>query len=277
MALYRDCLGLGIAGNFALHLEQAGELEDFKDVITDDPNGPKGMFPFYIPGFDNQLGIYPLSDDTIILPEGDVNVQAEPEVALVCDITYADGKVAAITPKQFGAYNDCSIRKEGAKKISEKKNWGAASKGLSSTLIDIDKFEEGGMLDHWRICSFIRNSEMIMRYGEDVELSGYSFFYEKLIEWMTSQINTQVDKGPLEPLLEYIEKAGYPEKLIVSIGATRYTQYGETTFLQEGDEVIVVVYDNELYCKNPLMMMAQKGELDVPGVSALVQKVKRAQ
>ena len=275
MDKYKSYLGLGIAGNFALHLEQAGELEDFKDVITEDPNGPKGMFPFYIPGSDNQLGVFPLSDDTIILPEGDVNVQAEPEVGLVCDITYADGKVTAITPKQFGAYNDCSIRKEGAKKISEKKNWGPASKGLSSTLIDIDKFEEGSMLDHWRICSFVRNNEMMMRYGEDVELSGYSFFYQKLIDWMTKQINAQVDHGPLEPLIEYIAQAGYPEKVVISIGATRYTTYGEKTFLQEGDEVIVVVYDNDIYCKNPIMMMAQKGELDAPGVSALVQKVKR--
>lgn len=276
MALYKEYLGLGIAGNFALHLEQAGEMEDFKDVITEDPNGPKGMFPFYIPGFDNQLGVYPLSDDTIILPDGEANVQAEPEVGLVCDITYENGRVKTITPKQFGAYNDCSIRKEGAKKISEKKNWGPASKGLSSTLIDIDKFEEGSMLDHWRICSFVRNNEMMMRYGEDVELSGYSFFYQKLIDWMTNQINSQVDHGPLEPLIEYIEKAGYPEKVVISIGATRYTPYGEKAFLHEGDEVIVVVYDNDIYCKNPIMMMAQKGELDVPGVSALVQKVKRA-
>ena len=277
MAEYKDHLGLGIAGNFALHLEQAGELEDFKDVITEDPNGPKGMFPFYVPGFDNQLGIYPLSDDTIILPKGDVNVQAEPEVGLVCDITYADGKVKAITPKQFGAYNDCSIRKEGAKKISEKKNWGSASKGLSSTLIDIDTFEEGSMLDHWRICSFLRSGDMMMRYGEDVELSGYSFFYQKLLEWMTKQINAQVDHGPLEPLIDYIAQAGFPEKVVISIGATRYTTYGEKTFLQEGDEVVVVLYDNDLYCKNPVMMMAQKNELNMPGISALVQKVKSAQ
>ena len=277
MAQYKESLGLGIAGNFALHLEQAGEMEDFKDVITEDPNGPKGMFPFYIPGFDNQLGIYPLSDDTIVLPSDEsLNVQAEPEVALVCDITYEDGKVVAITPKQFGAYNDCSIRKEGAKKISEKKNWGASSKGLSSALVDIDKFESGSMLDHWRICSFLRSGDMMMRYGEDVELSGYSFFYEKLLEWMKKQINTQQDSGPLEPLLEYIKTAGYPEKAVISIGATRYTPYGEKTFLKEGDEVIVALYDNDLYCKNPIMTMAHKGELNVIGVSALTQKVIKA-
>ena len=277
MENYKEALGLGIAGNFALHLQQAGELEDFKDVITEDPNGPKGMFPFYIPGFENQLGIYPLSDDTIVLPADEsLNVQAEPEVALVCEISYEDGKVTAITPKQFGAYNDCSIRKEGAKKISEKKNWGASSKGLSSALVDIDKFESGSMLDHWRICSFLRSGDMMMRYGEDVELSGYSFFYEKLLEWMKKQINAQQDSGPLEPLLEYIKIAGYPEKAVISIGATRYTPYGEKTFLKEGDEVIVALYDNDLYCKNPVMMMAQKGELNVIGVSALTQKVTKA-
>jgi hypothetical protein len=276
MDTYKDHLGLGIAGNFALHLEQAGELEDFKDVITEDPNGPKGMFPFYVPGFENQLGVYPISDDTIILPDEVVNIQAEPEVALLCEIRYENGRVASITPKQFAAYNDCSIRKEGAKKISEKKNWGPASKGLSSTPIDIDRFEKGSMLDHWRICSFLRRGDLMMRYGEDVELSGYSFFYQKLLDWMRNQINAQVDYGPLEPLIEYIEKAGYPDKAVISIGATRYTPYGETTFLEEGDEIIVVVYDNDLYCKNPIMMMAQKGELEAPGVSALVQKVKRA-
>jgi len=277
MANYNNYLGLGIAGNFALHLEQAGEMEDFKDVITEDPNGPKGMFPFYIPNFDTQLGVYPLSDSTLTLPQDEtLNVQVEPEVALICDISYEDGKVSAITPKLFGAYNDCSIRKEGAKKISEKKNWGANSKGLSAQLIEIDSFEEGSKLDHWRICSFLRRGEMMMRYGEDVELNGYSFFYQKLLEWMTKQINAQVDHGPLEPLLAYIKDAGYPEQAVISIGATRYTSYGEQTFLEAGDELVVVVYDNDLYCKNPIMMMAQKGTLDVEGVSALVQKVVSA-
>ena len=94
---------------------------------------------------------------------------------------------------------------------------------------------------------------------------------------MTKQINAQVDHGPLEPLIEYIAQAGFPEKVVISIGATRYTTYGEKTFLQEGDEVVVVLYDNDLYCKNPVMMMAQKNELNMPGISALVQKVKSAQ
>lgn len=277
MGHYNDSVGFGVAGNFAFHLEQAGESADFKDVVSEDPNGPKGMFPFYLPGAEGQLGIYPISSDTIVLPNEECNVQPEPEVALICDLSYdGEGKVTAITPKFFGAYNDCSLRKEGAAKISHKKNWGESSKGLSDTLIPIDSFEKGGVMDSYRIASFLRRDGSLFRYGEDVELLGYSYFYGKLLEWMRDQINTQTDFGPLEPIGDYLKAAGLPRQAIISIGATRYTHFGETHFLQEGDEVIVVVYNNDLYCMNPILMMANRGGLDVVGVSALVQKVVRA-
>ena len=275
MEVYNDSIGFGIAGNFALHLEQAGEMEDFKDVVTEDENGPKGMFPFYLPGMEGQLGEFPLCDNTIILPKEDVNVQAEPEVALICELSYEDGKVSAITPTHFAAYNDCSIRKEGAKKISEKKNWGASSKGLSRQLIAIDRFEEGGIMDRWRISSFLRRDGDLMRYGEDVELSGYSYFYGKLLEWMKNQINTQQDQGPLEPLLKDIKACNYPAQAVISIGATRYTPFGETNFLQEGDEVIIALYDSSIYCTNTIMSDVMHHRYDKEGVSYLVKKVVR--
>ncbi|MFZ2889806.1 DUF5718 family protein [Sulfuricurvum sp.] len=272
---YKNFVGLGVAGNFALHLEQAGESADFKDVITEDPNGPKGMFPFYIPGRTGQLGVYPISHDTILLPHEACNVQPEPEVALICDLAYDDeGNITNITPKFFGAYNDCSLRVEGAAKISHKKNWGEASKGISSTLIPIDTFGKGGVMERYRIASFLRREGMLMRYGEDVELTGYSFFYGKLIDWMKNQINSQIDFGPLEAIKSYLKEAHNPTQAIISIGATRYTHFGETNFIREGDEVIVVVYDNDKYCMNPILSKANKGELmEQEGISALVQKV----
>ncbi len=277
MDSYKNFVGLGVAGNFALHLEQAGESADFKDVLTEDPNGPKGVFPFYVPGRGGQLGVYPISSDTILLPKEACNVQPEPEVALICDLEYdAQGKVVRIAPKAFGAYNDCSLRKEGAPKISVKKNWGPMTKGLSETLIPIDRFEEGGIMDRYRIASFLRREGMLMRYGEDVELSGYSYFYGKLIGWLQNQIRTQADFGPLEAVGDYLKGAECPKEAIISIGATRYTHFGETNFLQEGDEVIVVVYDNNLYCMNPILSLANKGELfGKEGISPLVQKVVR--
>jgi len=284
MGKYKKFIGLGIAGNFALHLAQAGELEEFKDIITADEAAPKGMFPFYLPKpttpVEQQalhakdiLSTYPLSSDNIKLPKEDVNVQAEPEVGLVCDLEYTAGKLSKITPTYFGAYNDCSIRVAGASKISDKKNWGADSKGFSNTLIKIDKFEDGGVMDNYSIASFLRRDGEVHAYGEDVELNGYSYFYEKLLDWMLNQLTTQEDFGPLEPVEEYIAACGNPSGAIISIGATRYTEYGESTFLQTDDEVIVVVYNRENISKDAVIESVKNKSYDDTIMSVLAQKV----
>ncbi len=273
---YKDYVGLGIAGNFALHLKQAGEEEDFKDVKVEDENGPKGIFPFYLPESDSFLNVYPLSSDEIVLPSEEVNVQAEPEVGLVCEFTYEDGKLIDIKPTHFGAYNDCSIRKKGVKKISQKKNWGASSKGFATKLIEVDKFDANSFMDYYRISSFLRRDGMVMRYGEDAGLCDYSYMYKKLTDWVINQVNTQEDEGPLENINNYLAENNYPTKVLMSIGATRYMAYGENNYLKEGDEIIVVVYDSLEYCRNPIIMMATSNNFDGPGLSALVQKVKNA-
>jgi len=274
MENFKACAGFGIAGNFALHLEQAGEIEDFKDLEVADENGPKGIFPFYMPGAKTPIGTFPLSSDTIRLPEdASLNVQAEPEVALECRIRYDNGKVAAVIPERFAPYNDCSIRRPGAKKISEKKNWGAATKGLGAKMLPIDTFAEGGVMDGWHIASFLRRGSELHRYGEDAALVGYSYFHEKLTDWIVNQLNTQGDTGPLEPVLSYLEKAGYPDKMIISIGATRYTEYGETTFLKVEDEVIVVLYDAQILDADTVMQSIDAGVYDADGMSVLSQKV----
>ena len=281
MAKYKHFLGLGIAGNFALHLAQAGELEEFKDIITADEAAPKGMFPFYLPkpstpvelNAKKILSTYPLSSEYIRLPKEEVNVQAEPEVGLICDLEYTAGQLSKITPTYFGAYNDCSIRVAGASKISDKKNWGEDSKGLSNTLVKIDKFEDGGLMDSYSIASFLRRDGELHAYGEDVELNGYSYFYEKLTDWMLNQINTQEDFGPLEPLSEYIDACGHPKEAIISIGATRYTEYGETTFLNSGDEVVIVVYNRDIISKEDVVQSVKNSSYDTANMSVLAQKV----
>ena len=281
MADYQNFLGLGIAGNFALHLAQAGELEDFKDVITADEAAPKGIFPFYLPLFMQTqaarphavLGTYPLSSQKIQLPKERVNVQAEPEVALLCDVVYENDTITQIVPKKFTAYNDASIRIAGAEKISDKKNWGMNSKGIAKNLIDIDTFSSGGVMDRFSICSFLRRDGSLMQYGEDVELNGYSYFYEKLTAWIVNQIKRQEDFGPLEDIKSYIAMCNNPTKLIISIGATRYTPYGESSFLEAGDELLVVLYDKSRYGFQDVHEALKAKEYDKEGMSVLAQEV----
>ena len=285
MAKYKHFLGLGIAGNFALHLDQAGEAEDFKDVITEDEAAPKGMFPFFLPKMQDPINqaelcakkiltTYPLGADYIRLPKDQsLNIQAEPEVGLICDLEYTAGELSKVTPRYFAAYNDFSIRVKGAKKISDKKNWGLESKGFSNTIIEIDKFSEGGNIDKYSICSFLRRNEEIHAYGENVELTGYSYFHEKLTDWILNQIKTQENFGPLEPINEYIHACDNPKEAIISIGATRYTEYGENTFLQVGDESIVLVYDASKLSYEDVLEMVKSSHYDTKNVSVLAQKV----
>ncbi|MEA2017239.1 MAG: DUF5718 family protein [Campylobacterota bacterium] len=271
----KNFIGFGVAGNFAHHLEQAGEASDFVDVKVEDENAPKGIFPFYIPNSENFLGIYPLSSQNINHPRTkDGNLQMEPEVALICEIEYENNKVKNIIPNFFTAYNDCSIRKENAKKISEKKNWGEETKGISSEIIAIDKFEKGGCMDSFHIASFLKRDGIVHPYGEDSPVQTYNYFYGQLKDWIIEKLNSQKDNGPLEDLNMHLKNSQYPEGMVISIGATSYTQFGESTFLEIDDEIFVYVYDSNRYSFEDIFEHAKsdnKNELD--GCSLLHQNI----
>lgn len=270
-------IGLGVAGNFAGHLEQAGEAADFVNVKTAEAVQPKAIFPFYVPaqglGDFQFLSTYPLSSDTTTFPNDADNLQIEPEVALLCDINYQDRKVISLSPTHFAAYNDCSIRRPNARKICEKKNWGANSKGLSATWIALDKFEQGGNLDNYRIACFHKRNGVLSEYGIDSPTVGYSYFHQKLLDWIVDRMNNQPDENPMNNIAEMLEKADYPSKAVISIGATRYTEFGEKNFLQPDDVSIVAVYNAKRYNHEQIKAMAES-EAFSDDISALVQKVK---
>ncbi|MGF1835812.1 DUF5718 family protein [Photobacterium sanguinicancri] len=271
---FRNVIGFGVAGNFAGHLEQAGEAKDFLAVEVQEAIQPKAIFPFYVPsakaGF---LAVYPLSSDTIVPPNDADNLQIEPEVVLLCDIEYNGTQVTGLKPVKFAAYNDCSIRKPNAKKISEKKNWGANTKGIATELFALDHLTEGGVLDDYRIASFHQRDGITARYGEDSPVIGYSYFHQRLLDWIVDRMNNQQDVGPTENIAQLLAHAEYPTQALISIGATRYTEYGETHFLQSGDTSIVVVYDGKKYQEDEIADMAKDNNFASEGISALVQNV----
>ncbi len=240
----KDTICLGVAGNFAHHLEQAGELEDFKNVVTQTEDAPKGIFPFYLPHSETFLGCFPIGTDTLTLPKYDANAQVEPEIAVLFDIVYNDAHaVIDLHAKQFTTFNDCTIRKAGAKKISEKKSWGENSKGIGDKWIAIDSFEEGGVMDNYHLCSFVKRDGVVHPYGVDAPLLGYSYFYTRLKNWLIDKMNRQKDFGPLEDIALHLKKSKYPKQALISIGATAYAEFGEKHYLKSGDEIYVIAYD----------------------------------
>jgi hypothetical protein len=239
-----ESICLGVAGNFAHHLEQAGELEDFENVITVEPNAPKGIFPFYLPHNSTFLGVFNIGTTILELPSYEANAQVEPEIAVYFQIVYNEKQeVVDLVAQAFTTFNDCTIRKEGAKKISEKKSWGSNSKGIGNKWISIDKFEKGGVMDNYHLCSYVKRHGTLHEYGVDAPLLGYSYFYGKLKHWLIEKMNQQEDFDPLENIAMHLQNTNYPDHALVSIGATAYAEFGEKNYLQSGDEVYVIAYD----------------------------------
>jgi hypothetical protein len=276
----RSWFGFGVAGNFAGHLEQAGEAGDFATVVTA-PDAPKGVFPFYVPGKGGYLETFPLSSDEVRLPESDVplNLQIEPEAAVLFRASYDDdGMACSLEPVAVGAFNDCSIRRPDAKKLSEKKNWGPASKGLAASLIRISELDHDGRTATLRIASFLRRDGETHAYGQDSPVVGYSYYGQVLLDWIIDRLHHQLgsDDTPLEPVGHYLRDAGSPEHVLVAIGATRYTEVGESTYLVEGDESVVVVYDADVTSPEQVAAAVAEGrEASLEAASVLVQKVRR--
>lgn len=273
----KEYLGFGIAGNFANHLEQAGEANDFMNIMSDEEGAPKGIFPFYIPKDNTFLGRYCIDNKKIILPKDTtLRAQAEPEIGLECDVIYENDKVKTLIPRFFMAFDDASIRNDSsATKLSQKKNFSVASKGCGFKL-QIDKFEEGGICDNYSLTSFLICNGKAHQYGDNAKLTHYSYFYQKLIDWTVKKLNTQEDHAVLENLSTIIKRADYPSKILIAIGATSYTEFAETRFLQEGDEVCVVAYNHNIYTNDKIRDLIEQGVLSLKEASIVRQEVVRS-
>jgi hypothetical protein len=243
----RSWFGFGVAGNFAGHLEQAGEAVDFVNVASEGV-APKGIFPWYAPGSDTFLGEFPLSSDTVLLPASDtpLNLQIEPEVGLACEVSWSRDRVVGLTPFALGAFNDCSIRRPNAPKISHKKNWGTASKGVAAEFFEISDLSADGPTSSLRLACFLDDgSGTAQAYGQDSPLLGYSYYGTQLLDWIVDRLANQKGSAdtPLEDVGALMVASGHPKHLLIGIGATRYTELGESTYLKPGDQAVVRVYD----------------------------------
>lgn len=267
----------GVAGNFTGHLEQAGEAESFSSVKTSEETEPKAIFPTFIPSdsklVPDFLKIFPFSSEKIIYPENETKLQIEPECAVLFNAEWKDGKLKNLFPLSFAASNDCSIRKDGAKKISEKKNWGKETKGLSSNMILLDDFSENSKLYDYRIASFLLRDSNVFEYGENSFVKNYNYIWKKLTLWLIEKFNSQKDEGPKENIHEYLKEASFPEKILVSIGATRYTEFGERNFLKKNDEAVVVLYPDSKYCEEEIIQKVKQRDFSDSEISFLVQKI----
>ncbi|WP_104629295.1 DUF5718 family protein [Helicobacter bizzozeronii] len=272
-----EFIGLGVVGNFARHLEQAGEAHSFINMKHIEKDAPKGLFPFYLPNDSGYLGRYCMDNEFVILPDNaSLHAQAEPEIALECEIIYNDKHlVESITPHYFMAFNDASIRNLKAAKLSEKKNFSKASKGMGEKLL-IDRFVYGGVCNDYSIASFLTRDGETHIYGENSKLVKYEYFYDKLLGWIVEMLNTQKDEGSLENLKEVFRAHDYPSKCIIAIGATPYLPFAQENFLKQDDCITIITYNHRRYSFDKIFNIVASNQLQqtpLKDVSFIQQKV----
>ena len=167
------------------------------------------------------------------------------------------------------------FRVPGAAKISEKKNWGACSKGVASSFIRLDGPDFERQTATHRLACFLRRDGELHAYGIDSPLTGYSYYGTQLLDWIVERLRNQQGSAdtPLEPIGQYLRDCGRPDKLIVTIGATRYTPFGESTYLQSGNESIVLVYDSASLDPDDVVATLAPGTPTLADASVLTQTV----
>jgi len=258
---WHRCYGLGIAGNVAGHMEQAGEAGSPGAEPAASPT-PAAVFTFYAPHPHSagapaaevleRLARFPVTHAVIELPQlsGSSNVQVEPELGLYADVVYARGgdSVERLVPRRVAAFNDCSIRKlDGSTKLSEKKNWGFGSKGISLRSFPVDSFAPGGLLDRLVLVSYLRRGTETYQYSVSAPARSYLLFHEPLLAWIVDRVNSQGDVDKWEPIFPQLVASGYPTSMWIALGAGEYTDWGAQNYVQQGDETLVLLYDEEFF------------------------------
>jgi len=257
LKLWHRCCGIGVAGNVAGHMAQAGEA-----AAGHSSKSPSAIFTYYMPpeafsvsddvAEKKRLETFPVTYALIEMPvlPGACRVQVEPELGLYADIVYSKDlkKVERLVPRRLAAFNDCSIRSlEGSSKLSQKKNWGFGSKGISLRSIPIDSLSRGSFVDKIVIISYVKRDEVVYQYSVAAPARSYLMFYEELLEWIVDRMNTQQDTDKWEEIYPQLIESDYPTSTWIALGAGEYTEWGATHYMKKGDECAVFIYDETLF------------------------------
>lgn len=276
--------GLGVAGNVAGHMAQAGEADAAADST---PSMPAGVFTFYAPHPHtvdapesevlDRLGTFPVTNAVIDFPRVGGNVQVEPEMGLYVDIVYSEDQktVERLQPRRIAAFNDCSIRKlDGSKKLSERKNWGFGSKGISLRSFRVNSLSPGTFVDHLVLVSYINRGGNIEQYSVAAPARNYLLFHEPLLRWIMDSINYQKNEGNWEEIFQQLVASDYPTSMWIALGAGEYTEWGQTNFLEAKDECVVMIYDEQVFPNAPGLEVVStlfNDSAAPPGIIALHQ------
>lgn len=224
---------IGIIGNFFGHLSAAERVEEHPY--------PNGIFVIHREHAETLS-----TGDQAMYPPAGSHVDIEPEFVVRFRVEYADGKVSNLHPLQLTIGNDFTIRKlDGSEKISQRKAWGEKSKGINQYWWDIKGFTPEDYGQELKLVSYIERDGKMYCATPLVDCTEMKLFHQELIDWMVAQINGQKNENMYEPILPVVEEQGYPEELILFTGAPNYSDWGEENFIERGDNVHIVAFNED--------------------------------
>lgn len=252
---------LGIAGNSPGYLSQTGEITNLEKQA--DARLPRALFPIFVDG-EASLGKYPFSAKQLQLPsEPSAQVQMEPELALKLRLEYdTHGTVVKLQARSLTLINDATYRNKSVSKLSQKKNWGFASKGLASSELTLDTTSEHEVIERLRLCGFHKHQGHWYLCSQDVAVTDYHLFNEPLLKWINQRINYQQDSGVLHSIKALLSNCAQPTEITVAIGAPCYTSAGESHQLAAGDETLVIAYDSKVLSLHEIEQALLSGNFD---------------
>jgi len=264
----QEMLFMGVVGNVAIDSNNSDNRK----------GNPQALVPIYIPSKKKEnhfLETFPFSHSKLQIPSFYDNIKIEPELVLECDIKYYNKKVHYIIPKRFTVINNSTLHRLSVHKVSHNKNWGENSKGIAKKWLHISEFETGGSLSNYNIVSFIKRNGGIENYTVDTKIESYPYLFDNLINWTIKQIKEQQDILSLDNITSLIQKAGNPEKFLISVGSTLLTSTGDNLFLEDRDEVFIVLYDRTKYRKESIkayLLAYKTRNVDYDGMVILHQQ-----
>lgn len=152
-------------------------------------------------------------------------------MALQADVLYDEAdaatgrrRVVGLVPRRVAAFNDCSIRQlDGSSKLSEKKNWGCESKGISLRHIEIDSFAPGSFVDRLVMVSYVMRDGVLHKYSQDAPARNYTMFHEPLLEWIVERMNHQRSEDKWDDIADMLHAADYPSQAWIALGRGIHT------------------------------------------------------
>ena len=88
------------------------------------------------------------------------------------------------------------------------------------------------------------------------------------------KFNEQKDEGPAENINSYLNQINQPEMIFISIGATRYTDFGEHNYLKKGDKTIILLYPHSEFSENDILELVKTNNFSDKRISVLNNVIK---